>query len=99
MFSPPFNRQEYHNSSSIGITKATKCGRSHLCKIPLLRILGLDKMYVVWYNNYIINNKAVIFMNELDNNFHHIADIITNAREQALRKVNEELVLMYWNIG
>lgn len=38
-------------------------------------------------------------MNELDNNFHHIADIITNAREQALRKVNEELVLMYWNIG
>ena len=35
----------------------------------------------------------------LDNNFQHIADIITNAREQALRKVNEELVLMYWNIG
>ena len=38
-------------------------------------------------------------MNELDNNVQHIADIITNAREQALRKVNEELVLMYWNIG
>ena len=35
----------------------------------------------------------------LDNNFQHIADIITNAREQALRKVNEELVLMYWNTG
>lgn len=38
-------------------------------------------------------------MNELDKNFQKIADIITNAREQALRKVNEELILMYWNIG
>lgn len=38
-------------------------------------------------------------MNELDNNFQQIADIIANARERAFRKVNEELILMYWNIG
>ena len=38
-------------------------------------------------------------MNELDNNFQQIADIINNARERAYRKVNEELILMYWGIG
>lgn len=38
-------------------------------------------------------------MNELDNNFRQIADIINNARERAYRKVNEELILMYWGIG
>ncbi len=38
-------------------------------------------------------------MNELDNNFWQIAEIINNARERAYRKVNEELILMYWGIG
>lgn len=38
-------------------------------------------------------------MNELDNNFKQIADIINSARERAFQKVNEELILMYWNIG
>ena len=38
-------------------------------------------------------------MNELDNNFKQIADIINSARERAYQKVNEELILMYWNIG
>ncbi len=38
-------------------------------------------------------------MNELDNNFRQIADIISTARERAYKKVNEELILMYWSIG
>ena len=36
---------------------------------------------------------------ELDNNFRQIADIISTARERAYKKVNEELILMYWSIG
>lgn len=38
-------------------------------------------------------------MNELDNNFAEIAQIIKEARGNAYRKVNEELILMYQRIG
>ena len=38
-------------------------------------------------------------MNEIDKNFEQVAAIIENARANAFRKVNEELILMYWNVG
>lgn len=38
-------------------------------------------------------------MNELDNTFIRIAQIIEEARDNAYRKVNEELILMYWRVG
>ena len=38
-------------------------------------------------------------MNEIDKGFEQVAAIIENARANAFRKVNEELILMYWNIG
>ena len=38
-------------------------------------------------------------MNELDNTFTEIAQIIEEARNSAYRKVNEELILMYQRIG
>ena len=38
-------------------------------------------------------------MNELDKSFDQVASIIENARENAYRKVNEELILMYQNVG
>ena len=38
-------------------------------------------------------------MNELDNTFIGIAQIIEEARDNAYRKVNEELLLMYWRVG
>ena len=38
-------------------------------------------------------------MNELDNTFAEIAQIIEEARNSAYRKVNEELILMYQRIG
>ena len=38
-------------------------------------------------------------MNELDKSFEQVASIIENARENAYRKVNEELILMYQNVG
>lgn len=38
-------------------------------------------------------------MNELDNTFSEIAKIIEEARDNAYRKVNEELILMYQRIG
>ena len=34
-----------------------------------------------------------------NNEFEHIVDIITTARENAIRKVNEELITLYWNVG
>lgn len=34
-------------------------------------------------------------MNELDNTFAEIAQIIEETRDNAYRKVNEELILMY----
>ncbi len=33
-------------------------------------------------------------MNEIDNGFEQVATIIENARDNACRKVNEELILM-----
>lgn len=39
--------------------------------------------------------KEVFLMNELDNTFAEIAQIIEEARDNAYRKVNEELILMY----
>ena len=38
-------------------------------------------------------------MNEIDKGFEQVAAIIENARANAFRKVNEELILMYWNVG
>ena len=38
-------------------------------------------------------------MNELDNTFAEIAQIIEESRDNAYRKVNEELILMYGKIG
>jgi len=38
-------------------------------------------------------------MNKLDNTFAEIAEIIETARDNAYRKVNEELILMYWRVG
>ena len=38
-------------------------------------------------------------MNELDNAFAEVAQIIEEARSNAYRKVNEELVLMYQKVG
>lgn len=38
-------------------------------------------------------------MNELDNTFAEIAQVIENARDNAYRKVNEELILMYQKVG
>ncbi len=38
-------------------------------------------------------------MNELDNTFVEIAHIIEEARDNAYRKVNEELILMYQKVG
>ena len=38
-------------------------------------------------------------MNEIDKSFEQVASIIENARENAYRKVNEELILMYQNVG
>lgn len=36
---------------------------------------------------------------EIEKSFLHIIGIIKNARENAFRKVNEELITMYWDIG
>jgi predicted nuclease of restriction endonuclease-like (RecB) superfamily len=38
-------------------------------------------------------------MNEIDKDFGQVAAIIENARANAFRKVNEELILMYRNVG
>lgn len=38
-------------------------------------------------------------MNELNRTFQEIAQIIEEARNNAYRKVNEELILMYQNVG
>lgn len=38
-------------------------------------------------------------MNELGNTFAEIARIIEEARDNAYRKVNEELILMYQKVG
>ena len=38
-------------------------------------------------------------MNEIDNSFEQVRQIIENSRNNALKKVNEELILMYQGIG
>ena len=38
-------------------------------------------------------------MNEIDNAFKEIAMIIREAHENAYRKINEELILMYQRVG
>jgi len=38
-------------------------------------------------------------MNEMDEGFNQIVKIITLARDNAFRKVNEELILMYQSVG
>ena len=40
-----------------------------------------------------------IFMNEINNSFDQVVEIINHARENAFRKVNEELILMYQAVG
>ena len=37
--------------------------------------------------------------NIIKNDFFEVIELIQNARENALRKVNEELILLYWNVG
>ena len=37
--------------------------------------------------------------NDIKKSFITITNIIKNARENAFRKVNEELITMYWSIG
>ena len=38
-------------------------------------------------------------MNEMDKGFEQVVNIINQARENAFRKVNEELILMYQAVG
>lgn len=38
-------------------------------------------------------------MGEIDNSFEQVARIIETARDNAYRKVNEELILMYQHVG
>ncbi len=39
------------------------------------------------------------FMNEMDKGFEQVVNIINQARDNAFRKVNEELILMYQAVG
>ena len=38
-------------------------------------------------------------MNDMAKEFIKVVDLIQKARENAIRKVNEELILLYWNVG
>ncbi|MBN2286678.1 MAG: DUF1016 family protein [Tissierellales bacterium] len=38
-------------------------------------------------------------MNDLSKDFVNIVNLIQEARDNAIRKVNEELILLYWNVG
>jgi predicted nuclease of restriction endonuclease-like (RecB) superfamily len=38
-------------------------------------------------------------MSGIEKGFINVVDLIQNARDNALRKVNEELILLYWNVG
>lgn len=38
-------------------------------------------------------------MYDLSNDFINVINLIQQSRENALRKVNEELILLYWNVG
>lgn len=38
-------------------------------------------------------------MNDLSKDFINVVNLIQEARENSIRKVNEELILLYWNVG
>ena len=38
-------------------------------------------------------------MNDLSKDFINVVNLIQEARENAIRKINEELILLYWNVG
>ncbi|MDP4147726.1 MAG: PDDEXK nuclease domain-containing protein [Bacillota bacterium] len=38
-------------------------------------------------------------MADIGNDFNNVINLIHRSRESALRKVNEELILLYWNVG
>ena len=38
-------------------------------------------------------------MNDTSKDFRNVVNLIQEARENAIRKVNEELILLYWNVG
>lgn len=38
-------------------------------------------------------------MDKIAKSFAQIVEIIGTARENTLKKVNEELIMMYWNVG
>lgn len=38
-------------------------------------------------------------MYDVSNDFINVINLIQKSRENALRKVNEELILLYWNVG
>lgn len=38
-------------------------------------------------------------MSDLSKDFIDVVNLIQNAKENALRKVNEELIMLYWNVG
>lgn len=38
-------------------------------------------------------------MNDLSKDFINVVNLIQEARENAIRKVNEELIMLYWNVG
>ena len=38
-------------------------------------------------------------MTDISNDFINVVNLIHRSRESALRKVNEELILLYWNVG
>lgn len=38
-------------------------------------------------------------MNDLSKDFINVVNLIQESRDNAIRKVNEELILLYWNVG
>lgn len=38
-------------------------------------------------------------MTDISNDFINVVNLIHRSRENALRKVNEKLILLYWNVG
>ena len=42
---------------------------------------------------------GVLLMNDISKDFMNIVNLIQEAKENAIRKVNEELILLYWNVG
>ena len=45
------------------------------------------------------NSPKNITINTDNENFSYIVELIAEARNNTLRKINEELILLYWNIG